>query len=417
MQSPDSPTTTKGSEPAPPSPSRTRAFVVAWMTLFLAVTGLAMVSPLLPVFAEDMGASGIWLGLVFSAFAVTQLPLMPLVGRLSDRLGKKLFLWAGLLLYPAVAVGFIWSSNYQQLVIFRMGMGVGAAMVFPVASAYIGELAPPGREGRYMGLFSVAAIAGMGVGPLLGGAVHDAFSMDAAFASMGILCSLGAALVYFLLPREEPSHQALHSPSAGGPDVRAGSMSVMFRNRNVRGVVAFQVVWGLLLGGTVGTFVGVWMKEDLGTSVAAVGVVLAARSLVSGSLSYPFGRAADRMNRVNLATIGMLVVAAGTFSVPWLDSLTWLVIIFVVVGVFESMALPSANAIAVEAGRDSGMGSVMALSNMGNGVGMMIGGLMGGAIKDLAGIEWVFRFGALCAVAGILGFRMLWRNNLTSSGA
>ena len=95
-----------------------KAFLVVWLALFVTVTGIAMVTPLLPVFAEDMGASGIWLGLAFSGFAITQIPLMPVVGRLSDKFGKKMFLWAGLILYAIAAVGYVWSPSYHELVLF-----------------------------------------------------------------------------------------------------------------------------------------------------------------------------------------------------------------------------------------------------------------------------------------------------------
>lgn len=47
-----------------------RAFIVVWLALFIAVIGISMVSPLMPVFAEKMGASGIWLGLAFSGFTL-----------------------------------------------------------------------------------------------------------------------------------------------------------------------------------------------------------------------------------------------------------------------------------------------------------------------------------------------------------
>ena len=53
-----------------------RAFIVVWLALFIAVIGISMVSPLMPVFAEKMGASGIWLGLAFSGFTLSQVPLI-----------------------------------------------------------------------------------------------------------------------------------------------------------------------------------------------------------------------------------------------------------------------------------------------------------------------------------------------------
>ena len=66
--------------------------------------------------------------------------------------------------------------------------------------AYVGRLAPPGREGSYMGAFTVAQVTGFGLGPLLGGAVRDAFSSEAAFATMAILLAGTALLTLVGLP-------------------------------------------------------------------------------------------------------------------------------------------------------------------------------------------------------------------------
>ena len=164
-----------------------------------------MVSPLLSVFAEEFGASGIWLGLAFSGFALSQIPLMPIVGRLSDRFGKRTFLWLGLLIYAIAAVGYFWAPGYKELVFFRIISGAGTAMVIPTAYAYVGELAPRGHEGRYMGLFNIAMIAGFGIGPMLGGIIHDSLGMDATFVSMGVLSIIGFFIALFFLPVRNPA--------------------------------------------------------------------------------------------------------------------------------------------------------------------------------------------------------------------
>ena len=82
---------------------RSPAFVSLYIAVFVAVMGISMVSPLLPVYARDLGASGIWLGLTFSSFAITQVIFGPFAGKLSDRFGRKQFIIAGLLVYVVAA--------------------------------------------------------------------------------------------------------------------------------------------------------------------------------------------------------------------------------------------------------------------------------------------------------------------------
>lgn len=360
-----------------------------------------MVSPLLPVFAEDMGASGVWLGLAFSGFAFTQVPLMPVVGRFSDRFGKKPFVWVGLLIYAAAAVGYFWSPSYHELVIFRVVSGIGAAMVIPTSFAYVGELAPLGYEARYMSIFNIALIAGFGIGPVLGGTVHDAFGMDAAFLSMAVLSAMGLIVVVVFLPghTSSPAPTASHAERAHGQS--PGSFVSALRQRAVRGIVAFQLAYGVLFG-TVLAFIGIWMTDRIETTVAQVGIVLAARVIVNGTMAYPFGWLADRMDRVMLASIGMVVLSMATFSVPWVGHFALLLGLFVMMGIFESMAMPSVNAITVEAGRTAGMGSVMGLFNMAMSLGLVLGSLVGGVVDNSMGIAAVFRCAAGFGLVGVV---------------
>jgi MFS family permease len=379
-----------------------RTFVVVWLALFVSIAGIAMVSPLLAVFAQDMGASGIWLGLAFSGFAISQIPLMLIIGRLSDRFGKRLFLWLGLLIFAVAAAGYFWSPTYKDLVFFRILSGVGSAMVIPTAYAYVGELAPRGHEGRYMGLFNIAMIAGFGIGPMLGGMVYDGLGMDATFLSMGILSSLGAVVAFFFLPGGKSS-----LPAEGHRDVST-PFAVMLKDNKMRGIITFQLVLGISYG-TVLAFLGIFMTSELGTSLTLVGIVMSVRSILNGTLAYPFGWLADRMSRVFLASVGLTVVGVCSLVVPWAGSFALLVVVFVILGIFESMASPSINAITVGKGRVLGMGSVMGVFNTASSAGLLIGSMAGGAIDDSFGTAWVFRYAAIFVFAGVVAFNLFMR--------
>src|SRR3712207_2671998 len=119
-----------------------RAFIALYISVFVATMGISMVSPLLPVYAEDLGADGIWLGLTFSAFAIVQAICGPIVGRLSDRLPRKPFIMAGLLIYMVAALGYLTAGSFAQVIAFRAFSGLGTSMIFSVARAYVGDMTP-----------------------------------------------------------------------------------------------------------------------------------------------------------------------------------------------------------------------------------------------------------------------------------
>jgi MFS family permease len=127
---------------------------------------------------------------------------------------------------------------------------------------------------------------------------------------------------------------------------------------------------------------------------------------MNGTLSYPFGWLADHMNRVILVSAGMGMVAVGTFAIPWLGNFGILLGIFVVIGIFESMAMPSLNAITVDKGRILGMGTVMGIINMAMSLGLVVGSMAGGVIETSLGIDSVFRFAAVLGGVGIIAFNI-----------
>jgi DHA1 family multidrug resistance protein-like MFS transporter len=387
-----------------------RPFIIVWLALFISVIGIAMVSPLLPVFVKEMGANGIWLGLAFSGFTLLQVPLMPVIGKLADRFNKKLFLWLGLVIYTISALGYFWAPGYQELVIFRIFSGIGSAMVMPVAFSYIGELAPYGYEGRYMGLFNIAMIAGFGVGPMLGGVIHDGFGTDATFIVMSALSFLGFLIILFLLPGKPSKPTDNDTAETTEENITSVPFFSILRDMTMRSIVILQMVIGLLFG-TILAFIGIWMTTKIGTTVAYVGILLSIRSTVTGIFAYPAGWLADRLNRVVLATLGIGIVVICTFSIPWLNSFLLLIAIFVIMGISESIAMPSISAITVEKGRSMGMGSVMGFFNMAMSLGLFVGSMAGGLVEGAFGLAAVFRSTALLGLTGIIVFDIMMLRN------
>ena len=121
---------------------RSRPFIVLYVAVFVATFGISLVSPLLPVYAENLGATGVWIGFTFASFAITHSISGPLIGRLSDRYQRKPFIILGLLCYLAAALGYLTADSFAQIIAFRMLSGVGTGLIFSVARAYIGEMVP-----------------------------------------------------------------------------------------------------------------------------------------------------------------------------------------------------------------------------------------------------------------------------------
>ena len=131
--------------------------------------GLGIISPRLPSFAEELGASGLWIGVIFAGFAISRAVFMPVVGNISDKIGRKIFVVSGLLLLSVVSFLYLLADSEYVLTVVRLIHGIGAAMVIPIVMAYAGEFAEEGKEGASMGLVTMMFYLGIAAGPLLGG--------------------------------------------------------------------------------------------------------------------------------------------------------------------------------------------------------------------------------------------------------
>jgi len=168
-----------------------KVFPILALSVFSSMLGVGIISPLLPLYAENLGATGIWLGIIFSGFSISRAIFMPIIGRFSDRSGRKSFLCIGLLIYSIISLGYILASNASELTLVHLIQGAAAGMIIPIAQAYVGDISPEGEEGTWMGYFNAAFFTGFGFGPLLGGVLTDHFGMNAAFYTMG---GLGGAI-------------------------------------------------------------------------------------------------------------------------------------------------------------------------------------------------------------------------------
>ena len=412
----------------------TRPFVVLWLAMFVAMIGIALISPLLPVFVrEDLGGPEIAVAISFAGVTVPMMIFSPIVGRLGDRFGLKPFVAGGFLLYGLAASGYLIAGRWEHVVAFRVLSGVGAAAIFPMALAYVGRLAPPGREGAYVGAFAVSQVIGFGTGPLLGGLIRDAAGVDAAFVTLVVLLVGTGIATFLLLPPAEADPYAGGAPSEGSevadapaathPASRGPTRSWVQMLRFAPVQAAFTAQTVVALGwGAGATFLAIYVisEDGLGTeSATLVGLLLACRALVGGMLQPWFGRLADRMSRLTLVMVGLLLSAAGHFAIPNVPVGTfevgtlviapWLLAIFLLIGLAEAIAFPAQQAIFVDVGRSVGMGSVMGLTQMGSSLGFLAGSLVGAGIVELFGLESVFRYAGVVVFGGALLFFVLMR--------
>jgi MFS transporter, DHA1 family, multidrug resistance protein len=393
---------------------RSRAFISLYIAVFVATLGISMVGPLLPVYAEDLGATGIWLGVAFSAFAVVQTIFGPFAGRLSDRYGRKPFIIAGLLVYMIAGIGYLTAGSFYQVIAFRAFSGIGTSLVFSVARAYVGDITPKGQEGRWLGVFATADFIGFGTGPLIAGALRQFVGFESVFVVMAALMALSAFILLVWLPRHSSSELLRRDQrSAGIAQPAVVPFSVALHDRLVLAVTVHHGLISLSMGATF-AFLALRLERDLGVTPLLIGLAFATQDITGGAAQPIFGRFADRYDRRALVAIGLgfngvFLALLGVVPTYFLSA----ALLFLMGGA-GAMSQVASSAIQVVAGRRAGMGTVLGLGSAANGAGIVIGSVIGGVIVDLQGLGATFILGGVVMVLGAPLFLALTRGLATA---
>ena len=359
-----------------------------FFSVFATVTGVGIVVPLLPVYAHELGASGIYIALIFGAFSISRIIFLPYFGRLSDKKGRKPFIICGLIAYAIISLAFILSKNVSSLIVIRFFHGVASAMLIPVIQAYVADITPKGREGLTMGLHNMSMLFGLSLGPLMGGFIKDQFSLQASFFCMGFLAALGFVWCLFLLP-----------PKASEKRARIIKDNLtqrwLMRDLSMMGLFVFRFAYVFCIG-IIWGFVPIYANLNFSLSSTSIGVLIMMGIFISGAMNIPMGLLADRMNRKIMVTTGGLIVGYAILSFGWADSFFEMVIASAMFGTGGGICMPALMAIAASKGNNRGaMGSVMAYMTVAHSLGMLFGALLGGFMMDMFRLQLAFPVSAL----------------------
>ncbi|MBS3132966.1 MFS transporter [Candidatus Woesearchaeota archaeon] len=375
-----------------------RVFAVLFVAILATTMGISIIEPLMAIYSESLGASGLYIGLIFAAFTISRGLFTPIAGKLSDHHGRKRFIVAGLAAYSIASFLYIMAADVHLLILVRLLQGLSTAFVAPLAMAYIGDISPKNQEGRYLGTFVMSMFLGMGLGPVVGGTLNHFFHMNAAFIAMGALGIASLALVTLMLP-ELGMHKE-KKPTAFLQIIRDKAIQeiLLIRFATSFGVAGFMVFLPLY-------------ATSIGLNTAQIGVIATLNLSVTALLQRHFGKLADKHNKIMMIIVGNIILGATIMAIPFMRNFTALLALNLVMGLSGALSIPANTALAAKFGKLHGMGSVMGLLNASFAGGMTAGPLIAGLILDMAGLTMVFVYTSIVVLGGVAVFYLFTRQN------
>jgi MFS transporter, DHA1 family, multidrug resistance protein len=365
-----------------------KIFTVLFIAVFATMMGVNVIEPLMAIYSESLGATGIYIGLIFASATLARAIFTPIAGRMSDHHGKRTFMLGGLVVYTIASFAYIIATQLETLIAVRFLQGAASAFVTPLAIAYIGEIAPKGQEGKYMGTFSMSFFLGLAVGPVVGGTLNHFFSMNAAFVAMGMLGLFALAIIFLHLP-EEPGRHTRAAPS---------SVKVILRLKEVQGLLLLRFFLALGIASFI-VFLPLY-AESLDIDTARIGLMVTVNLLITTLLQRHFGKMADKHSKVALMVIGSIISATAIGITPLATSFASLLALNIVLGLGTAISMPANIAMSTQLGKLHGMGTLLGLLNTVFSIGMAVGPLIAGIVLDFAGLPGVFMSTSVIMIFG-----------------
>ncbi len=386
----------RGSAERAPLPS---GFGTIWVSVALDLVGFGIVLPILPLYAEDFGASPSTVGVLVASFSLMQLIFSPILGRLSDRVGRK-----PLLLFSLVgtAVGSLLTGLAGSLWLLFAGRiidGISGASV-SVAQASVVDLASPEQRPRLLGMLGAAFGVGFVVGPSLGALAALGDHRLPFFLAAGV-AALNAVVAWRRLPETHPYESRARARSevethSGGRNNHWFEMTgvaqlVLVSFLALVAFSAFEATFALL-----GERRFALTQASTGAVFAAIGIVMVG---VQGGLVHAMSKRVGEMRSLQM---GLAINAAG--FVVLADAHGWprLIIALVLLVVGQGLVTPMAASLVGGRARGDRRGAVLGVLQSAGSLARVVGPAGGGLLFHHMGVSAPSWLGAGLSGAAVL---------------
>ena len=371
-------------------------FTVIFFTILVDLIGFGIIIPILPYYAQRLGAGGFGLGALMGVYSLMQFAATAVLGRTSDRVGRRPILLATMLVNALGYLLFAAAHSYAVLFAARVVSGFAGGNI-SAAQAYIADITSPAERSRGMGVIGAAFGLGFIIGPAVGGLSAHYLGPAAPGLVAAGLSLANFVSAYAILPESlRAEHRAERSVwdfshiAEAIRDPRLGPLMMAW------GIAPFAFAgYSVALPLWAGVEFG-WREQQLGWLFVVIGSTAA---LVQG---YVFGKLASRVGDRALLITGAFGMALAIAVIPVLHTTRALYGWTVVLAFSNSIFGPAASGMVSVLADPTEQGSVLGVAQSLAALGRLAGPAAVGAVYDRGGSVMAFLVsGAIMAVGGL----------------
>ena len=375
--------------------------IVSLMTLVI-MLGSSVISPVLPLIAQEFGVSYAGTGMLVAAFAVGRIPFDFIGGAAVDRFSPRLIACAGAAIVAISAVLSAVAKSFAALLWYRLLGGIGSALFTITAMTFLVRTVAPQRMGQAMGFYQSMLLVGVSIGPGVGGLAASAFhDLRAPFWAMAVL-SLSVAVVGVWWIGEFPAHTGRGPAESSNSNREA--MSQLLRDWTfVFACVLTLLLFGIRSGISL-NLMPLFAQEKIGLGEAGIGLTQSLCSLANFCVIWHAGRLLDGVGRRWVTLISLWATVLAVLLYPWATTYVRLAIVSIVFGAAIGYLGPAPAAVIADLTPPGKAGTVMGLYRGAGDTGLLLGPVFVGWLTGHLGFNLAFAVTAGCtALVALMG--------------
>ncbi|GBG93717.1 major facilitator superfamily transporter [Ligilactobacillus salitolerans] len=360
-----------------------KAIFILIFSEFLVCLGISIVIPVMPFLRNELHLSAFDMGIMSALFAFAQFVASPIIGRISDRIGRKPILVLGLFLFVISQFLFAITNNLILFDVSRVIGGIAAAMSVPTEMALAADITTKKYRARVIGWLSAAFSGGLILGPGLGGLLAN-FDYKLPFWTAGVLGAISMVAMYFMLPKELENQSAVEQEkvAASAKGVEEPQKSI-WEILGKPGIILFVLIF-ISSFGLQGfeSIYSLFVNQVHHFSLSNIAIVLTINGALSLFLQVAlFDWLVAKFTEKNLIRYSFLISLIGTIWILFAQSKTGVILATLLV--FEAFDLirPAITTMLTKLSpKNQGFinGLNMSLTSVGN----VVGPLVSGALLD-----------------------------------
>ena len=406
----------KSSQPLTSSSSR-RGVVVLCAAIFFSLLSQGIISPALPLFAEDFNDSVFLVGMAVGVFGIGRVAMGLPSGLLAQRYGRRIVLLGGTGLAALGSIMVPFSGDLTELMVYRTISGLGGGMYMVGAAIYLRDVSTQQSRARYQSLQEMSVVLGVLVGPFIGGYLAEVWGLKAPLYAQAVAVAVAVPIVLLWLPETLRRDPGASSGGASSANVSApptpkastfASLNILLRNPGFVAACLFNLA--IVANRQGGRFAIMPLVAHVrGFGPGQIGVFLTVTHIPQLMFIPLTALISDRFGRVTTVLPAAACVILGISIFIYADTIYLLMLSAIIMGAGEGLAGPPPVAYVADIAPPGMEGITLGLFRTIGGMGFLGGALLLGGLSDLLSFRWALWIDGMFVAAASVNFILVAR--------